>query len=108
MESLQGRAPLREWSAEQIVAAVAQAVEQHQLRRSLSRQLRDPALCGMEPRLQRIERQYVADRHDQLAVEDEPRLIDPGDQRYDLGKVAGERLARLRQKLNRTAVAEHQ
>ena len=35
------------------------------------RELADPAFGGVEAQLQRVERQHVADRDDQLAVEQE-------------------------------------
>ena len=53
------------------LAAELEQVERHQLGRGFRRQLADAAFGRMQPQLQRLERQRVADRDDQLAVEQE-------------------------------------
>src|SRR6185369_8530074 len=49
----------------------------------------------MQPQLQGVERQYVAERDDQLAVEQEAPLLRPAKHLDDLGKIARERFPRL-------------
>ncbi len=70
-------------------------VEQHQFRGRFLGQLADPAFGRVEAQLKRVERQHVADRDDQLTVEQEAIVLQRVEQFDDLGEIARQRLARL-------------
>ena len=70
-EALQCLAPFRQRLIEQRLPAELEQIEQHQLGGRFLRELAHPAFGRMQPQLQRVERQDVADRNDELAVEQE-------------------------------------
>ena len=72
----------------------AQQVEHDQAAPASRRQAWHAALGGMQAHLQRIERQRLADRDDQLAVEREARSGSAAEGRDDLREIAGQPLAR--------------
>ena len=98
-------APFRKRFVRQILAAKLQRVEQHQFGRMLGCELAHPALGGMKPKLKRVERQRIADRDDELAIDQEAALLQPAKHLDHVGKVAAERLARLGGQRDLVAVA---
>src|SRR6185312_8136142 len=72
VERLERGAPLAERRGDEALSgAVGEYVEGDEARRRLARQLLDAALRRMEAHLQAVERQGIALRHDELAVENE-------------------------------------
>ena len=83
-------------------------VEQYQDGRGLDGELFDAALRRVQPHLQRVERECLADRDDKLAVEDEAARLQPAQYRCHLWEIAAQRLSRFGAQLEPVPGAECQ
>ena len=106
MNCLERLATFCERPFEQRVVADLQASNSISCAGVSARQLGDARSGRMQPQLQRGERQDVAHRQDQLAVEDETRLVERQESFGHLGEIARQRLARLAHQFDRIALAE--
>src|SRR5215211_4933250 len=71
-------------------------------------QFLDPTRGGMEPQLQRVERESAVHRDDEFAVQDEARRAQAGEGGGYIWEVARERLARFGLQVNVVALAKCQ
>ncbi len=92
----------------QISRAQLQTVEQHQLRRRFARQPADPRCRRMKPHLQGSERQRLAYRQHQFAIEHEALLLQREQCLDDLREITPQRLSRFRHQRNVLAIAERE
>jgi hypothetical protein len=72
----------------------------------LGRQLLHPAGRGVQPQLQRLERQAALDRDDDLAVEHELAGAKSRDGGHDIREIAAERLPRFGAQLDAFVIPE--
>ena len=87
---------------------INEQVEDDVQRRMLAGQFLHATRRRMNAHQQLVERQHVAFRHDELAVENRPRRFERKQRLDDLRKIAIERLSRLRAKLDARAIPERQ
>src|SRR6185437_4826836 len=106
-ECLQHRPSLFQCIVYQRIAALSNEQIEHDVhRRRLVRQFVDAACRWMYSLEQRIERQRLAVRYDELAVEHELLCSKSSQRCHDLREVARQRLARFRSQLHLCAIAK--
>ena len=109
MEVFEGGAALGQGSVEHGRSRpIHQAIERHEGRRRLGGQATDPAFCGVQAHLQRIEAVGAADLDHQLAVEHEALLRQGAEPFGNLGEEPRQGLAGLGLELDRVAIAVRQ
>ena len=104
---LHHRPTLRERAVDVRRVVEREQVEGHEAGRRLLGEHVDPRLRGMDPLLQRLELQPLADGDEDLAVEHAPLGQLLQGRVHELGEVAGQRLGVATGELHLVAVAEH-
>ena len=104
---LHRRAPLAQGPVDVRLVAEGEQVEGHEAGRRLLGQHVDPGLGRVDPLLQHLELEPVADGDEHLAVEHHPLRQLPLDRLDQLGEVARQRLGVAAGQLHLVAVAEH-